>query len=44
MKDNKTVKVLLKAMQRIYDKNVEIPEVIDASMIEVCAEKSISPD
>ena len=29
--------VSLKVKQRIYDKNLEIQEVIDASMIEVCA-------
>ena len=32
-----TSMVSLKVKQRIYDKNLEIQEVIDASMIEVCA-------
>ena len=36
-KDNIKVKVSLKVIQRIYDINPEIQEVIDASMIEVCA-------
>ena len=44
MKDNKRVKVSLKVIQRIYDKNPAIQEVIDASMIEVCAEEGISPE
>ena len=43
MKDNKRVKDLLKVMQRIFDKNPEIQEVIDESMIEVCAEEDVSP-
>ena len=44
MNDNKGVKVLLKVIQRIYNKNPEIQEVIYASMIEVCAEEGISPE
>ena len=44
MKDNKRDKVLLKVIQRIYDKNPEIQEVVEASMIEVCAEESVSPE
>ena len=38
MKDKKRVKILLKVIQRIYDKTPEIEEVIDASMTEVCPE------
>ena len=44
MKDNKRDKVLLKVIQRIYDKNPEIQEVVEASMIEVCAEESVFPE
>ena len=44
MKDNKKVKILLKVIQRSYDKNPETQEVIDASMIEVCAEEGVSPE
>ena len=44
MKDNKRVKVLLKFIQRMYDKNPEIQEVTEASMIEVCAEENASPE
>ena len=44
MKENKRAKVLLKVIQRIYDKNQEIQEVIDASIIEVCAKESVSPE
>ena len=44
LKDNKTAKVLLKVIQRLYDKNPEIQEVIDASMKEVCAEEGVSPE
>ena len=36
-KDNIKVKVSLEVIKRIYDINQEIQEVIDASMIEVCA-------
>ena len=39
MKNNKRAKVLLKVIQKIYDKNPEMQEVIDASIIEVCAKK-----
>ena len=44
IKDNRKVKVLLKVIQRSYDKNPETQEVIDASMIEVCAEEGVSPE
>ena len=44
MKDNKRVKILLKVIQRIYDKILEIHKVIDASMREVCAEEGVSPE
>ena len=44
MNDNKRDKFLLKVIQRIYDKNPEIQEVVEASMIEVCAEESLSPE
>ena len=44
MKKNKRVKVLLKVTQRTCNKIQEIQEVIDASMIEVCAEEGISPE
>ena len=36
MKDKEKLEILLKVMQRIYDKNPEMKEVIDVSMIEVC--------
>ena len=35
MKDNKRVRVLLEVIQRIYDKNPEMQEVIDTLMIDV---------
>ena len=41
---HKIVKVLLKVIQRINDKNPEMHEVIDASMMEVCAKEGISPE
>ena len=45
MKDKKKLEVLLllKVIMRIDHKNPGIQEIIDASMIEVCAEESISP-
>ena len=39
MKDNKKVKVLLKVMQRIYDENSEMQEMISVVMIEVYTEE-----
>ena len=44
MKKNKRVKVLLKVTQRTCNKIQETQEVIDASMIAVCAEEGISPE
>ena len=35
IKDNKRVRVLLEVIQRIYDKNPEMQEVIDTLMIDV---------
>ena len=35
--------MLLKFIQRVYDKNSGMQEVIDASMIEMCAEEGVSP-
>ena len=43
MKDNKRVKVLVSDTKN-YDKNSEIQEVIDISMIEVCAAESVTPE
>ena len=42
MKDKKELKLLLKVIQRIYDKNPKMQEVTDALMIEVCAEEGTS--
>ena len=36
MKDKEKLEILLKLIQRIFDKNPEMKEVIDVSMIEVC--------
>ena len=44
MKDNKRVKVPLNVIQRTYDKNPEIQEMIDASMTEVYTEHGASPE
>ena len=44
MRDDKKLEVLLKVVQRGYDKNAGMQEVIDTSIIEVCAEKSVSPE
>ena len=35
IKDNKRVRVLLEVIQRIYDKNPEMQEVIDTLMIDI---------
>ena len=43
MKENKKSEVLLKFIQRLYDKNSGMQEVIDTSMIKACAEEGISP-
>ena len=44
MKDKKKLEVLLKVIQRVYDKNPGIQEVIDPSMMEVCAEEGVFPE
>ena len=36
--------MLLKVIKRVYDKNPGMQEMIDASMIEKCAEESVSPE
>ena len=33
--------ILLKVIKRIYDKNPEVQELIDASMIDVCTEETV---
>ena len=42
MKDNKKLEVLLKVIQKIYDKNPEMQGVISALMIEVCSQGGVS--
>ena len=42
MKDNKKLEVELKVIKRIYDKRPVMQGVIDPSVIEECAEESIS--
>ena len=44
MEGNKRVKVLLKVIQRICDKNTGMQEVIDASITEVCTKEGVSPE
>ena len=44
MNDKKKLEVLLKVIKRIYDKNPGTQEMIDASIIEVCAEEGVSPE
>ena len=44
MKDKKKLVVLLKVIQSVYHKNSGMQEVIDASVIKVCAEEGVSPE
>ena len=44
MKNNKRVKVLPKVIQKVYDKNPEMQEVINASKIEICSEEDTFPE
>ena len=44
MKNKKTLEVLVKVIQRVYDKNPGMQKVIDALMKEVCAEEGVSPE
>lgn len=44
LKDKKKLEFLIKVLQRIYEKNPGMEDVIDASVIEVCAEEAISPE
>ena len=43
MKDKKKLEALLKVIKQTYIKNPEMQKMIDASMIGVCAQESISP-
>lgn len=40
----KRIKVLLKVIESIYDKNSEMQDEIDASMVEVAPEEGVSPE
>lgn len=40
----KRIKVLLKVIESIYDKNPEMQDKIDASMVEVAPEEGVSPE
>ena len=40
----KRTKVLLKVIESIYDKNPEMQDEIDASMVEVAPEEGVSPE
>ena len=44
MKDKKKLEVLLKVIQRVFDKTPEMQEVIDIQMIDVPAEECVSPE
>lgn len=41
MKDKKKLKVLIKIIKIIYDKNTGMQEMIDLLMMEVCAEEGV---
>ena len=40
----KRIKVLLKVIEIIYDKNPEMQDEIDASMVEVAPKEGVSPE
>ena len=44
MNNKKRPEALLKVIQRIYNNNPELQEVIDSLVIEVCAEESVRPE
>lgn len=44
VKDKKRIKVLLKVIESIYDKNPEMQDEIDASLVEVAPEEGVSPE
>ena len=44
MKDKKRIENLLKFIKRNYDKNPELQELIDVSMVDLCTEECISPE
>ena len=44
MKDKKRFEILLKVINRIYNENCEIHELIDASIIDVCTEEEVLPE
>ena len=43
MKDKKKIEILLKVIERIFNKNPEMQKLIDESMIDVCKEEDVSP-
>lgn len=43
MKDKKRIEILLKAIERIYNKNTGIQKLMYKSMIDVCKEEGVSP-
>lgn len=40
----KRIKMLLKVIESIYDKNPEMQDEIDASMVEVAPKEGVSPE
>ena len=44
MRDKKKIKILRKVIKRICDQNPEMQELVDASMVQVCAEESLSSE
>ena len=43
MKDKIRIKILLKVIKKVYDKNLEKKEVIDTSMVKIYAEEEAKP-
>ena len=44
MKDKRKVEILLKVIERVYNKNPDTEKLIDESMIHVCKEEGVSPE
>ena len=44
MKDKKRTKVLFKLKKKVHDQNPGLKELIEALMVNVCAEEGVSPE
>ena len=44
MKDKKIIKILLKVIERVYNKTPGMQTLTDESMVDICKEEGVSPE